>query len=147
MWSQVLKYETFYFIVPCNGLQSNVAQYAVDQTQTPRRTPSLSDKSTGFSHLHYTTHGTNGFMSHPKDTAIMVSSVLLKDPSVTTRTQTHTLLIRNTRTLNTCISNRQTRKGLNPYKSAISHPHQKYLNQLLVILFAAYSNFLLHELV
>ncbi len=39
---------------------------------TPGRTPSLFDKCTGFFFVRYTTHGTNGFTSHPKDEAIMV---------------------------------------------------------------------------
>ena len=34
---------------------------------TPGRTPSLFDKCTGFFYMPYTTHGTNGFTSHPKD--------------------------------------------------------------------------------
>ena len=44
---------------------------------TPGRTPSLSDKCTGFFFVCYTTHGTNGLMSNPKDEASWLS-VLLK---------------------------------------------------------------------
>ncbi len=40
---------------------------------TPGRTPSLFDKCTGFFYMHYTTHETNGFTSHPKEEAIMVT--------------------------------------------------------------------------
>ena len=40
------------------------------QPGTPGRTPYLFDKCTGFFCMHYTTHGTNGFMSHPKDEAM-----------------------------------------------------------------------------
>ena len=38
---------------------------------TPGRTPSLFDKCTGFFYMRYTTHGTNGFTSHPKDEAMV----------------------------------------------------------------------------
>ena len=52
------------------------------QPETPGRTgPSLFDKCTGFVHMRYTTHETNGFTSHPKDEAMI--SVLRKDISVT----------------------------------------------------------------
>ena len=44
----------------------------------------------------FTTHKTNGFTPHPKDETSWLS-ILLKDTSVTTGIQTHTLLIRNTR--------------------------------------------------
>ena len=40
--------------------------------ETPGQTPSLNDKCTGFFYVHYTTHGTYSFTSHPKDEAIMV---------------------------------------------------------------------------
>ena len=39
------------------------------------------DKCPGFFYVHYTTHGTYSFTSHPKDEAIMV---LLKDTSAAT---------------------------------------------------------------
>ena len=42
---------------------------------TPGRTPSLFDKCTGFFYMRYTTHGTNGFTSHPKDESIVRSIV------------------------------------------------------------------------
>ena len=43
------------------------------------------DKCPGFFYVHYTTHGTYIFTSHPKDEAIMVRvSVLLKDTSAAT---------------------------------------------------------------
>ena len=41
------------------------------QPGTPGRTPSLFDKCTGFFYMRYTTHGTNGFTSHPKDEAMV----------------------------------------------------------------------------
>ncbi len=72
MWSYVLKYETYSFVAPCNGLRGAVAQYAAIKPGTLGRTPSLYDKCTGFFYVRYTTHGTNGFTSHPKDEAIMV---------------------------------------------------------------------------
>ena len=71
------------------------------EPETPGQTPSLNDKCTGFFYVHYTTHGTYMyiFMSHPKDEAIMVLSVLLKDTSATTENQTHTFWFSdNTRT-------------------------------------------------
>ena len=40
--------------------------------ETPGQTPFLNDKCTGFFYVHYTTHGTYSFTSHPKDEAIMV---------------------------------------------------------------------------
>ena len=40
--------------------------------ETPGQTPSLNDRCTGFFYVHYTTHGTYSFTSHPKDEAIMV---------------------------------------------------------------------------
>ena len=46
------------------------------------------DKCPGLFDVHYTTHG---FMSHPKEAAIIVKS-LAKGTSVTTGTQSHTLL-------------------------------------------------------
>ena len=49
------------------------------------QTPSLIDKYTGFFYVHYTTHGTNGFTSHPKDESSWLS-VLLKDTGVMTGT-------------------------------------------------------------
>ena len=42
------------------------------------------DKCPGFFYVHYTTHGTNSFTSHPKDEAIIWLSVLLKDTSAAT---------------------------------------------------------------
>ena len=41
------------------------------QPGTPGRAPSLFEKCTGFFNMRYTTHGTNGFMSHPKDEAMV----------------------------------------------------------------------------
>ncbi len=38
----------------------------------PGQTPFLYDKYTGIFDVHYTTHGTYGFTSHPKNEAIMV---------------------------------------------------------------------------
>lgn len=48
--------------------------------------------------IHYTTHRTFGFMSHPKDAALMVhvSCFLKRTKSVLNRNRTHTLLNRNT---------------------------------------------------
>ena len=40
------------------------------QPGTPGCTPSLYDKCTGFFHMRYTTQGTNGLPSHPKDEAM-----------------------------------------------------------------------------
>ena len=40
--------------------------------ETPGQTPSLNEECTGFFYVHYTTHGTYSFTSHPKDEAIMV---------------------------------------------------------------------------
>ena len=122
MWDYVLSYETYSFIAPCNGLQGAVAQYAANRTRNPGQTPSLFDKFTGFFYIHYTTHGTNGFTSHPN--SIQFKNGLLKHvlqlktelhmPTKDRRTKhhtqvsylghrchdwdsNHTLLIRNTR--------------------------------------------------
>ena len=35
--------------------------------ETPGQSPSFNDKCTGFFYVHYTTHGTYSFTSHPKD--------------------------------------------------------------------------------
>ena len=40
--------------------------------EAPGQAPSLYDKCPGFFYVHYTTHGTYSFTSHPKDEAIMV---------------------------------------------------------------------------
>ena len=48
------------------------------------------DNCPGIFYVHYTTHRTYSFTSHPKDEAI---SVLLKDTSVTTGIRTHILLL------------------------------------------------------
>ena len=40
--------------------------------ETPGQAPSLNDKCPGFFYVHYTTHGTYSFTSHPKDEAITV---------------------------------------------------------------------------
>ena len=52
--------------------------------------PSLYDKCTWLFYVHYTTHRTYGFSSHPKDAAMMVVSCL-RTQRVTTGTQTQTL--------------------------------------------------------
>ena len=41
MWSYmyVLKYDTYSFIAPCNGLQDAVAQYAAEQTRDTGANP------------------------------------------------------------------------------------------------------------
>ena len=59
---------------------------------TPGRIPSLDVKYTGFCHVRYTTHGTNGFKSHSNDEVSW-----FQDTSAGHRTRTHALLIRNTR--------------------------------------------------
>ena len=60
-----------YMIASCKGLQGDAAQSAT-KPETPGQTPSLNDKCPGFFYVHYTTHGTYIFTSHPKDKAIMV---------------------------------------------------------------------------
>ena len=59
---------------------------------TPGRTPSLYNKCTVHFYVHYTTHRTVGFTSHPKDAVIMV-----KETSLGIETRTNTLLITNNR--------------------------------------------------
>ena len=62
-----LKYETYsFYIAPCN-----VLQYAANQTRNTRAAPSLYCKCTGFFYVRHTTHGTNGFTSHPNDEAMV----------------------------------------------------------------------------
>ena len=72
----VLKYETltfwmmrhYSFKAPCNGLHDVVAQYAANQTRnTGANLFSFLYKCAGLFYVRYTTHGTNGFTSHPKD--------------------------------------------------------------------------------
>ena len=59
-------------MAPCNGLQGAVVQYAGNQTINIRAKPfSFFDKGVLF-YIQYTAHQTHGFMSHPKDAAIMV---------------------------------------------------------------------------
>ena len=47
---------------------------------SPGRTSSLFDKCTGFFYVGHTSHRTYAILSHPKDEAVMVLSVLLKCP-------------------------------------------------------------------
>ena len=57
------------------GFHANVMYYNVQGAipETPGQAPLLfHDKCTGFFYVHYTTHGTYSFTSHPKDEAIMV---------------------------------------------------------------------------
>ncbi len=50
-----------------------------NQPETQGQPPLLfCNKCTGFFYAHYTTHGTNGFTSHPKDEAIMVKCLALR---------------------------------------------------------------------
>ena len=59
VWIQIL------YIAP--SVQGVVKQlYAANQTRV------TGNNCTGLFNVHYTTHGTNGFTSHPKDEAIMV---------------------------------------------------------------------------
>ena len=48
------------------------------------------EKCPGFFYVHYTTHGTYSFTSHPKDEAIMVN-ILLKDTSAAAGIRSHIL--------------------------------------------------------
>ena len=69
MWSYDLKYETYSFIAPCNGLQGAVAQYAANQNQEHLgETPSLFFHWVLLRVLH--NRWANGFTSHPKDEAM-----------------------------------------------------------------------------
>ena len=62
--------------------------------ETPGQTPSLKDKCTGLFYVHYTTHGTYSFTSHPKGrrTKQLRLSVLLKDTSAAAGNRTHILV-------------------------------------------------------
>ena len=67
---------------------------------SPEATSSLYDECiVMFIYVHYTTHKTSGFTFSPK---VEHLSVLFKDTGVTTGTQTHTLLNKNTRALVRC---------------------------------------------
>ena len=65
--------ETQYHLIRVYKLLWRIQQ---PQQGTPGRTPSLFDKCTGFFYMRYTTHGTNGFTSHPKDEAIIMVKCL-----------------------------------------------------------------------
>ena len=58
------------------------------ETRTPGWAASFFDNCTGFFYVHYTTHETNGFTSHPKDEAMVKC---LADTGVTTGTRTRGL--------------------------------------------------------
>ena len=62
------------------GLQGATAHSAAT-ARNKGRTPFFFDKCTGFFCMRHTTHGTDGFTSHPKDDKCL--GVLLKDTSVT----------------------------------------------------------------
>ena len=60
-------------IAPCKGFNKVMRRnLQPTEPETPGQTPSLNDKCTGFFYVHYTTHGTFSFTSHPKDEAITV---------------------------------------------------------------------------
>ncbi len=61
------------YIAPHEGLQGAAAHSAA----TARNTSTyllLERSETGFFYVHYTTHKTNGFMSHPKNNNSAISA-------------------------------------------------------------------------
>ena len=81
MRSYVLKYETYSFIAPCNGVQGAEVQYAADQTRnTGAHPPPFSLPLVYWDLLCALQH-----VSNSKDTAILVMCLACKkDTSVTT---------------------------------------------------------------
>ena len=52
-------------------LHGDVAQYAANPATNTEANTSLGDKGIGLFYVRYTTHGTNGFTSNPKDEAMV----------------------------------------------------------------------------
>ena len=60
------------YVTPYKGLQGATVRLAATARNTGANPFSFSiTKRTGFFYMHYTTQGTNGFTSHPKDEAMV----------------------------------------------------------------------------
>ncbi len=90
-------WDLLFYIAPCNGLQGAVGQYATNQTRNTGANPLLFSISALGSFTCVTQHTGPTALRPIQRTKQSWLSVLLKDTSVATGTQTHTLTIRNTR--------------------------------------------------
>ena len=92
-----MNYETYFLLhleAPCYGLQGTVAQYAAYQNRKTGANPFSFRALGSFTCITQQTRPTALFPYVGKASWL---SVLLKDTSVMTGTQTYTLLIKNTR--------------------------------------------------
>ena len=98
--------ETYFFYkaqFTCNGLREVLWHNMLPiKPGATGRTPSLFDKCTRLLYVHYTTHRTNGFMSHPKDEVSWLC-VLFKDTCVTT-SQSHLVGMCSEQDIHLCCS-------------------------------------------